>query len=385
MAGILSGDQAARGRLSTTSRSTRRATGSAGRGARTRIPGSRATSRRISTATRSRRTPTGATASRPAPRSARTSSASPASTASTAHRASARRSSAASFVDGRWQLETSVGTHDEVDVVIAATGVLHHPRVSGHRRASTRSPARCSTAPAGTTTRTLDGRARRHHRDRVDRGADRRPRSSIGSRTSRCSSARAQWIMPQENPPYTDEQKRGASASDPRQLRGAARAPRRAVRRCSPTRSSTPTPPQIKMIEDMCLANLEDNVTDPELRERLRPDYRAACKRLVVSPDFYEAIQHPNAELVTEAHRAHRAGRRAHRRRRAARARRARARDRLPGRRVHATDGRHRVATARRSTRRGPSGRTRTCRSRCPTSRTSSCSTGRTVRSATSR
>jgi cation diffusion facilitator CzcD-associated flavoprotein CzcO len=57
----------------------------------------------------------------------------------------------------------------------------------------------------------------------------------------------------------------------------------------------------IKVIEDACLANLENNVHDPELRERLRPDYRAACKRLVLSPDFYAAIQRPNAELVTEA------------------------------------------------------------------------------------
>ncbi len=32
------------------------------------------------------------------------------------------------FVDGRWHLETASGHHDEVDVVIAATGVLHHPR-----------------------------------------------------------------------------------------------------------------------------------------------------------------------------------------------------------------------------------------------------------------
>ena len=55
------------------------------------------------------------------------------------------------------------------------------------------------------------------------------------------------------------------------------------------------------MIEDACLANLENNVHDPELRERLRPDYRAACKRLIISPDFYDAIQRPNAELVTEA------------------------------------------------------------------------------------
>ena len=48
------------------------------------------------------------------------------------------------------------------------------------------------------------------------------------------------------------------------------------------------------------MANLDNNVSDPELRERLRPHYRAACKRLIVSPDFYEAIQKPNAALVTE-------------------------------------------------------------------------------------
>src|SRR5580658_4989004 len=32
------------------------------------------------------------------------------------------------FTDGRWHLTTAGGVHDEVDVVIAATGVLHHPR-----------------------------------------------------------------------------------------------------------------------------------------------------------------------------------------------------------------------------------------------------------------
>src|SRR5262245_13806848 len=33
------------------------------------------------------------------------------------------------FVDGRWHLETVGGHRDVVDVVIAATGVLHHPRI----------------------------------------------------------------------------------------------------------------------------------------------------------------------------------------------------------------------------------------------------------------
>ncbi|HQN42324.1 MAG TPA: hypothetical protein PK724_09485, partial [Pseudomonadales bacterium] len=59
--------------------------------------------------------------------------------------------------------------------------------------------------------------------------------------------------------------------------------------------------PQLREIEQLCLANLEENVTDPVLREKLRPHYRAACKRLIMSPDFYQAIQRPNAQLVTES------------------------------------------------------------------------------------
>jgi cation diffusion facilitator CzcD-associated flavoprotein CzcO len=38
-----------------------------------------------------------------------------------------------------------------------------------------------------------------------------------------------------------------------------------------------------------------------QLRERLRPSYQAACKRLVISQSFYDAIQQPNAQLVTSA------------------------------------------------------------------------------------
>jgi cation diffusion facilitator CzcD-associated flavoprotein CzcO len=54
------------------------------------------------------------------------------------------------------------------------------------------------------------------------------------------------------------------------------------------------------LAENACRVNLEENVHDPDLRERLRPEYRAACKRLIISPNFYDAIQRPNAELVTD-------------------------------------------------------------------------------------
>ena len=43
-----------------------------------------------------------------------------------------------------------------------------------------------------------------------------------------------------------------------------------------------------------------NSVRDPVLREKLRPDYPVGCKRLVISEDFYPAIQKPNVELVTE-------------------------------------------------------------------------------------
>jgi cation diffusion facilitator CzcD-associated flavoprotein CzcO len=58
--------------------------------------------------------------------------------------------------------------------------------------------------------------------------------------------------------------------------------------------------PQLKMLQKLSLANLEDHVSDPVLREKLRPDYQAGCKRLIISPNFYDAIQRPNARLITE-------------------------------------------------------------------------------------
>jgi cation diffusion facilitator CzcD-associated flavoprotein CzcO len=62
----------------------------------------------------------------------------------------------------------------------------------------------------------------------------------------------------------------------------------------------TPGSAQLQAIADACLANLETQVHDPVLRERLRPNYRAACKRLIISSDFYQAMQRPAVELVSD-------------------------------------------------------------------------------------
>ena len=45
---------------------------------------------------------------------------------------------------------------------------------------------------------------------------------------------------------------------------------------------------------------LREQVTDPELRAKLVPDYELGCKRVLVSDDYYAALARPNVELVTE-------------------------------------------------------------------------------------
>jgi cation diffusion facilitator CzcD-associated flavoprotein CzcO len=45
---------------------------------------------------------------------------------------------------------------------------------------------------------------------------------------------------------------------------------------------------------------LERQVADPELRRRLTPDYAPGCKRLLITNEWYPALQRHNVELVTE-------------------------------------------------------------------------------------
>src|SRR5262249_30863455 len=51
----------------------------------------------------------------------------------------------------------------------------------------------------------------------------------------------------------------------------------------------------------MCRWNLRLSVRDPELRHKLTPDYQAMCKRQILAGHFYEAVQQPGVELVSEA------------------------------------------------------------------------------------
>jgi cation diffusion facilitator CzcD-associated flavoprotein CzcO len=202
----------------------------------------------------------------------------------------------AEWSGGRWHLETTDGHRDAVDVVIAATGVLHHPNVPAipgldrFRGALFHSARwdhgakldaqRVGVVGTGSTAVQI-----------VSAIVDRVAKLSLFQRT-------AQWIMPQENPAY-GEAERAAFRRDPALL-AQAYTDLGALFHAFSSGLLDADSPQMQAIETACRMNLEQNVRDPVLREKLRPSYRAACKRLVMSPDFYRAVQQPNAEVVTD-------------------------------------------------------------------------------------
>jgi cation diffusion facilitator CzcD-associated flavoprotein CzcO len=54
-------------------------------------------------------------------------------------------------------------------------------------------------------------------------------------------------------------------------------------------------------VERMARRHLETQVADPQLRGKLTPNYRAGCKRLLISDDYYPSLQQPNVELITDS------------------------------------------------------------------------------------
>lgn len=50
----------------------------------------------------------------------------------------------------------------------------------------------------------------------------------------------------------------------------------------------------------IALEFLEKNITDPELRQKLTPDYEFGCKRILRTDDYYPALNRENVSLVTD-------------------------------------------------------------------------------------
>ncbi|HVN83359.1 MAG TPA: NAD(P)/FAD-dependent oxidoreductase, partial [Candidatus Binatia bacterium] len=201
------------------------------------------------------------------------------------------------FAAGRWTITMSDGSRDEGDFVIAATGVLHHPAYPDIAGLDTFAGAmfhsarwdhtvplagkRVGVIGTGSSAIQIVGAL-------VDQVAE----LSLFQRTP-------QWIMPMGNPAYSPEEK-AQFRTHPEAIEQLRSEVARMFTEGFANHLADLNSPQLQAIHNACVANLENSVKDPVLRERLRPNYRAACKRLIMSENFYDAIQRPNAKLVTE-------------------------------------------------------------------------------------
>lgn len=201
------------------------------------------------------------------------------------------------YSEGKWHITTASGHTDEADVVIAATGVLHHPKYPDIEGLDTFEGPTFHSALWDHEAKLEGARV-----GIIGTGSTAvQITSAIVQDVAHLSlfQRTAQWVMSVENPPYSEDEITSFRAQ-PDSLTDLRRQQSEFFDIFA-TAVVDSDSDEMKLLEQVCIANLESRVGDPDLREKLRPDYRPACKRLVISPNFYEAIQHPNAELVTDA------------------------------------------------------------------------------------
>jgi cation diffusion facilitator CzcD-associated flavoprotein CzcO len=107
----------------------------------------------------------------------------------------------------------------------------------------------------------------------------------------------APWLHPRPDTPIPARVRRTMEAAPL-----AARAVRNAAYWALETRALgfAVHPGLMAPLEALARRHLDHQVSDPGLRARLTPDYTIGCKRILLSSDYYPALQRPNVELITD-------------------------------------------------------------------------------------
>jgi cation diffusion facilitator CzcD-associated flavoprotein CzcO len=203
------------------------------------------------------------------------------------------------YVDGRWRVVTTDGREDVADVIVAATGVLHHPAMPDIPGLEDFAGP-CFHSARWDHSVLLDGM-------RVGVIGNGSTGVQIVSALSNVAGKLVhfqrspQWIMPCPDLKYSDADKQ-AFRNEPAKIEEVRNGPEANARRARFTAAIIDLEsPELAEIQGIVERNLQDSIRDPELREKLRPDYRAACKRMVFSAHYYDAVQKPNVEVVVGA------------------------------------------------------------------------------------
>lgn len=202
----------------------------------------------------------------------------------------------AAWVDGRWQLETSAGPRS-ADILVAATGVLHHPVIPeipglDRFRGDLFHSARWNQSVAIEGRRVAVIGTGSSGAQIVSAIADTAARLMVFQRTPG-------WTFPVPNPRYS-----GRTRRIYRRWPWLCRLSRRGHKLMFESLAGpAPLRPGLArlVVAAGCRAHLRLAVRDRELRRRLRPKDRIACKRMIVSGTYYRALQRPGVTLVDTA------------------------------------------------------------------------------------
>ncbi len=200
------------------------------------------------------------------------------------------------YRDKEWHLVTSKGEVLVADMVISATGVLHHPSYpdieglesfSGQQFHSSRWPEkldlkgkRVGIIGTGSTSAQIVPELVKEAAEVV-----------VFQRTPH-------WIIPAPDRKYNTKL-RNKVRKNPRLSKFAYWGYTRFME-LTFTRAVIGKKYTRMMFNLIVKLNLKRSIKDPQLRSKLTPDYAVGCKRIIFSTKFYDAILRSNCQLVTE-------------------------------------------------------------------------------------
>lgn len=200
------------------------------------------------------------------------------------------------YNNARWDIETSKGDQFSVDFVVNCTGILHHPAYPDIEGLDS-FKGDCFHTAKWDHSVDLKGK-------RVGIIGTGSTASQIIPEVAQVASnfkvfqRTPQWFFPLPNKNISEKVK-----AKFRRNPNAARRLRKAYLVGFShfiTKAVTGHKIQNYLFSKISKAYLKYSVKDPELRRKLTPDYKVGCKRIIVSTKFYDAIQKPNVDLVTE-------------------------------------------------------------------------------------
>ncbi len=200
------------------------------------------------------------------------------------------------YNNGKWTVKTNKGDTLEADFLIGATGILHHPAFPDIKGLDSFNGKMFHTAQWDQSV-DLSGK-------RVgvigtgSTAAQIIPELTKEAKKVSVFQRTPQWIFPLPNKTFDEKQKQ-AWRANPNKMHRLRKWYTRGIEHIF-SKAVTGHKLQHAFVDFMCKRNLNKSVKDPVLREKLRPDYTVGCKRLIINSTFYEGIQKPNADLVTE-------------------------------------------------------------------------------------